>query len=188
MEQQHTGIGLALTKDLVELHGGTISVRSTVGVGSSFSVDLPVNAPGTDRKADYIADDEQLNNTPQEPLPQSEQVCDEAGQACDAEPDGRQQVLVVDDNADMRNFIRVLLQENYAVTTARNGEEGMKKALETQPDIIIADYMMPVMDGITMAGKLRNDVQTSHIPIIMLSARTDDESKIMGLIRALTLT
>lgn len=181
MEQQHTGIGLALTKDLVELHGGTISVRSTVGVGSSFSVDLPVNAPGTDRKADYIADDEQLNNTPQEPLPQSEQVCDEAGQACDAEPDGRQQVLVVDDNADMRNFIKVLLQENYAVTTARNGEEGMKKALETQPDIIIADYMMPVMDGITMAGKLRNDVQTSHIPIIMLSARTDDESKIMGL-------
>lgn len=181
MEQQHTGIGLALTKDLVELHGGTISVKSTVGVGSSFSIDLPVNAPGADRNADYVADDQQLDNMPQKPLPENSLESDEEFLAQDAEPDGRHQVLVVDDNPDMRNFIRVILQESYVVSTARNGEEGMKKALEAQPDVIIADYMMPVMDGITMAGKLRNDIQTSHIPIIMLSARTDDESKIKGL-------
>lgn len=188
MNQPHTGIGLALTKDLVELHRGSIHVVSVLGKGSTFVVELPFNSPGTGVDADYIMeDDAPLANGSGE---MSAAAAATVGAADDAEvsddkqeaaPDDRQTILVVEDNAEMRNFISLILRDEYNVVTAADGKGGMEKAVAVQPDIIISDYMMPVMDGMEMAGRLRADVATSHIPIIMLSARTDEASVILGL-------
>jgi DNA-binding response OmpR family regulator len=86
----------------------------------------------------------------------------------------------VEDNVEMRAFICMILRDDYLILEAENGEEGLKMALKKLPDLIISDYMMPVMDGIEMVKTLRSNIQTSHIPVIILSARTDEESKIRG--------
>lgn len=195
VDQPHTGIGLALTKELVELHHGRIHVESTLGKGSTFIVELPCNKPGSGIEADYIMEDD----APYEPAGESMDAMpdttdsavvpamdstadDDNGEGNeDGQKNNRQTVLIVEDNAEMRKFIALILNDEYNIMVAADGKEGLEKATATLPDMIISDYMMPVMDGMEMAGRLRRDMTTSHIPIIMLSARTDEASVILGL-------
>lgn len=184
VSQPHTGIGLALTKDLVELHHGRIHVESQLGRGSSFIIELPSNAPGTCAEANYIMEDSTPYTTNEGRVePESEVVEDGSEHNGDKEvlTKDRLTILVVEDNADMRNFISLILREEYNIVTAANGKIGLEMAADIQPDMILSDYMMPLMDGMKMAECLRNDISTSHIPIIMLSARTDEASVILGL-------
>lgn len=195
VNQSHTGIGLALTKDLVELHKGRIHVESTLGKGSTFIVELPCNKPGSGIEADYIMEDdapyepagESMDAMPYATNPAVVPVMDSTAKAdtCDGNEEehknDRQTVLIVEDNAEMRKFIALILRDEYNIMMAADGKEGQEKATTALPDMIISDYMMPVMDGMEMAGRLRRDMTTSHIPIIMLSARTDEASVILGL-------
>lgn len=195
VNQPHTGIGLALTKDLVELHKGRIHVESSLGKGSTFIVELPGNKPGSGIEADYIMEDDapyepagesmdaMLDATDSEVVPVADSTAEaNTGDGSENEQkNDRKTVLIVEDNAEMRKFIALILHDEYNIITAADGKEGQEKATAALPDLIISDYMMPVMDGMEMAGRLRRDMTTSHIPIIMLSARTDEASVILGL-------
>lgn len=187
LQQGGTGIGLALTKELVELHHGTISVKSRLHQGSTFTVNLPADRHSAYSDADYIIKDLEQEDTGNDITVNSSQHTrnSEAGNSATGndktQAQTRPAILVVEDNAEMRDFIRMILGSDYNITDAENGKEGLKLAKDSTPDIIITDYMMPVMDGMEMAQLLRNNVETSHIPIIMLSAKTDRESKILGM-------
>lgn len=195
VNQHHTGIGLALTKDLVELHKGRIHVESSLGRGSTFIVELPGNKPGSGIEADYIMEDDapyepagesmdaMLDATDSEVVPVADSTAEaNTGDGSeDEQKNDRKTVLIVEDNAEMRKFIALILHDEYNIMTAADGKEGQEKATVALPDLIISDYMMPVMDGMEMAGRLRRDMTTSHIPIVMLSARTDEASVILGL-------
>jgi signal transduction histidine kinase/DNA-binding response OmpR family regulator/ligand-binding sensor domain-containing protein len=171
-----TGIGLALTKELVELHHGTIAVKSTPGKGSVFTVVLPVE------KGAYRADE--ISETPSQPEERAhiEAPAVESRSELSMPPaDGKPIVLVVEDNVDLRDYIREFLEADYAVHEAGNGKEGLDKALELVPDLVISDVMMPEMDGMELCQALKQDVLTSHVPVILLTARAGMDSKIEGL-------
>jgi len=173
-----TGIGLALVKELVSLMGGTIEVKSGVGKGSEFKVALPLEI------IDFASDGEQppvtsftfevpVNGKPATPNQQSETMTD------DAQP--KPHILVVEDNHDLRSFIIDCLGNEFNYLEGENGKQGLDVALQEIPDLIISDVMMPQMDGITMAGKLKSDIHTSHIPLILLTAKSTEDSKLHGL-------
>lgn len=163
-----TGIGLALVRELVELHGGTITVESEVGVGSDFEVRLPLLSTQVDAAESASpaggtdGDDGDL-----------------AGEA-DESAAGPPIILVVDDHADMRAFLRQELSA-YRVEEAADGVEGRARALDLIPDLIITDLVMPEMDGYDLVRGLREDERTSHVPIIMLTGRSSDDARIAGL-------
>lgn len=157
-----TGIGLALVKNLVDLHHAEISVESKEGKGSTFSLSLL-----TDEKYP-----EALHFSKNEPKKPAEEAANEVMNR------ERRKILIVEDNADIRDYINVILQDEYEVITAVNGLDGLEKAHTHMPDIIISDIMMPEMDGVNMTRQLKNDEMTSHIPIILLTAKdslTDKE-------------
>ncbi|MBV6645868.1 MAG: tetratricopeptide repeat protein [Cyclobacteriaceae bacterium] len=171
-----TGIGLALAKELIELHHGRITVESQVGIGTTFRVFLP-----TDRNsyvesdfvtAHLVSDDTPVNfdNVKDKPEPFK-------GQDAKDLPT----VLVVEDNDDVRTYIGSILQVQYHVQVARNGSEGLEKALKTIPDLVVSDLMMPEMDGLEFCKQLKMNELTSHIPIVLLTAKATVESKIEGL-------
>ena len=165
---QGTGIGLALTKELVELFNGTITVTSKLGNGTTFTITLPIT--NTSQKENLNLNDEQL--TLKTFVPQlNEAIAD----------DDSNTVLIVEDNADMAKFIASCLQPEYRVSFAINGEEGLELAKRDIPDIIITDVMMPVMDGFEFTQKLQADTNTNHIPIIMLTSKAMQEDKLKGI-------
>lgn len=172
-----TGIGLALVKELTELHHGSISVESKEGSHTTFLVKIPVSesAYGPDEI------DAKKNSVPDEdlqsvPLPKSTAVVDLPDEKNPDEP----VLLVVEDNEDLCEYIVSSLSELYLVESAKNGVEGLDKAASI-PDLIITDLMMPEMNGLEMLEQLREDSKTSHIPIIMLTAKADRNSKLEGL-------
>jgi signal transduction histidine kinase/DNA-binding response OmpR family regulator len=182
-EQEGSGIGLALVKELVELHHGTIQVQSERGRGTTFTVHLPLGRS-------HLKDDEVVEvPVTVEPIMREEEgtVADEAvGGASEARESGKAKgekpiVLIVEDHADVRAYIKNYLVSAYQVTEARDGAEGIDKALETVPDLIISDVMMPRKDGYEVCRTLKLDQKTSHIPIILLTARAASESTIEGL-------
>lgn len=166
--QAGSGIGLALTKELVLLHNGTITVQSEVGKGACFTVFLPVNENVTadSEDEDTIVDTVYL----EEPENHFEEHVSS----------DLPLLLVVDDNADIRNYIEMNLSSSYRVVKAPNGSKGLETAMEIIPDIIISDVMMPEMDGLEMCRRLKLDERTSHIPVILLTARQSDESRVEG--------
>lgn len=187
LQQGGTGIGLTMAKELVELHNGTISVKSRLRHGSTFTVELPAGHYCGRKDADYIISDQENKDIQYETTDYETQ--NEANIHADSTDTGgkikdtqtKKTILIVEDNNEMRDFIKMVLGHDYNIIEADNGKEGIRKAYLNAPDIIITDYMMPVMDGMDMVRKLRNDVETSHIPIIILSAKTDQESKILGM-------
>jgi signal transduction histidine kinase/DNA-binding response OmpR family regulator len=175
-----TGIGLALVKELIELHNGSIEVISQLGSGTRFSVLLPINQKKQLSDVTDTLHEKQLETKPLNFSIDYQHQLTETDPAIAAMSAG-ETILVVEDNAAVLAFIRSVLEESYRVIEAMNGEEGLQKAIELVPDLIISDVMMPIMDGHAMCQKMKDDIRTSHIPIIMLTAKSDLESKIDGL-------
>jgi signal transduction histidine kinase/DNA-binding response OmpR family regulator len=176
-KQEGSGLGLALTKELVNLLNGQIEVSSIPGKGSTFSVHLPVT-----QTASPIENPEFIDL--KDPVSPYISPMESAGYRERSMIDGQQNLpvlLIVEDNADLVNYLFELLKEKYYIEVATNGKEGFEKASKIIPDIIISDIMMPVMDGYEFVDQLKGDLRTSHIPVIVLTARADIPSKLKGL-------
>ncbi len=177
-----TGIGLALSKSLVELHHGEILVDSSDGQGSCFTVRLPLGnqhliageMPDGDLSDAVFDHSTPLVTTPESDEP--EKLAVGAGRISQATP----LILIVDDNPDVVTYITSCLESQYRVDKAENGKLGLDKAIKLMPDLIISDIMMPEMDGIEFCSKLKSDLETSHIPVILLTARSSDENIVEG--------
>lgn len=171
-----SGLGLTLTRELVKLMNGNISVKSSPGEGTTFTVSLPIsnNAP-LKEMAGFSEPKERL-------FPGKQQVVGGKTVAPEVRPERseRQILLIVEDSPDLKDYLAAFLKDEYLLEFASNGKEGLRKALEFIPDIILSDVMMPEMDGITMLEKVKSDERTSHIPVIMLTAKTDIASKLEG--------
>lgn len=172
-----TGIGLALVKELTERHGGIIDVKSEIGVGTRFTIRIPIEEQYYQDKGinysieEFVSDQYEIINY----------VCQETAPP-DTYDNGNHStsLLLVEDNEDMRKYIQQMISGSYSLVVAKDGQEGIDIARKEIPDIIIADVMMPKMSGIELAKVLKQDISTSHIPIILLSAKADSESKIEG--------
>lgn len=175
MHHAGSGIGLALVKAFVELHGGTISVESDEKQGTVFTVDLPIRTCETsileDSSASPVSEASSLNDA----LPIEEE--EELGKNYDS---SKPSVLIIDDNADIRSYVHGLLHTDYTVIEAADGSEGIRKAMKYVPDLIISDVMMPGIDGIECCRRLKSELQTCHIPVILLTACSLDEQRIQG--------
>ncbi len=182
-EEKGTGIGLALTKELVDLHNGQISVKSTAEKGSTFKVRLPVSLEDLPEES-VVVEDQHLPvveyHQPQ--LMHSEQETTEVLSASQPVED-LPVALIVEDNQDLQNFIVDVLSGNYLTLTASDGEQGERLAIEHIPDIVISDIMMPRKDGYSLCHSMKNNPKTSHIPIILLTARAAQENKMEGLMQ-----
>ncbi len=175
-EYEGTGIGLALTKELVELHKGNIEVISQYGKGTEFIISLP---PGPEDKinVDSVAEDfsfESISNN-------SESVETNNDIQSQLSENKNEIILIVEDNSDVRAYIKEQLESNYIIIEASNGEEGIVQAQKEIPDLIITDVMMPKMDGYKFSSEIRCNEKTSHIPLIMLTAKAGLDDKIAGL-------
>ncbi|PWJ43215.1 DNA-binding response OmpR family regulator [Sediminitomix flava] len=161
-KKEDYGLGLTLTKEYVELHKGTIELESKIGEGCCFIVRLPLEYEQTDVKSTILAPSENdievsssIKHNRKTPL-----------------------ILVVEDNDDFRFFLTTSLKENYRIIEASDGQEGFEQAIREQPDLIISDFVMPIMNGNTLCKKLKSDAKTAHIPIILLTAQTEEHYQV----------
>lgn len=166
-----TGIGLTFTQELVHLMGGEITTESRVGEGSTFRLRLPIS-----REAKQA-------ETPPPPIPADGLLAFGGASLADALPINPElpQILIIEDNPDVITYIRSCLQDTYQLIEAENGAIGIEKAIEHVPDLIISDVMMPEKDGFEVCQTLKGDERSSHIPIILLTAKADVASRIAGL-------
>jgi signal transduction histidine kinase/ligand-binding sensor domain-containing protein/DNA-binding response OmpR family regulator len=178
-ELKGTGIGLALSREFVALHGGKIWAENNSDGGLTVTVQLRSGSEHYKQQEASFVELPQTTPAIEKPIEQqllSQIAGNGSGQNLEAPL-----VLLVEDNDELRNFIKTQLGEYYRVETARDGEEGLQKAIALIPDLIVSDIMMPKMDGLQMLDKIRNDVITSHIPVVLLSAKYSIESQIEGL-------
>ena len=182
-----TGIGLALVKANVDLHHGSISATSSQEEGTTFSITLPDTQEGYDPDADY--DDSKDNSTKAEQgyvddsyAPVNVEAAEKAERITNAEDfdTDRPLVLIIDDNNGMRAYLRSILQDHYNVSEAVNGQQGLERARREVPKLVVCDVMMPVMDGLEFTRRLKADTATSHIPVILLTARSLSEQREEG--------
>lgn len=172
-----SGIGLALVKAFVEMHHGIIHVDTTEGQGTCFTIEMPKHQIG-DLDPDTTRNAVLTNLKEGAILAAAQETVQITNNNTPAED--KKTALVIDDNQDIRDYVRSILQDTYAIIEAANGQEGIQKAMKHIPDIIICDVMMPVMDGMECCRHLKSELQTSHIPIIMLTAYAADEQRIKG--------
>ena len=187
-DQQGSGIGLALARELVHLHHGEITAQSEIGSGSTFIVQLPIGRehfseeelaalplvpalepdPGASSSAESLTIEEISEDVPNVRVRRSKKK-------------GAPIILITEDNTDLRAYIRDIIEGEYEILEAGDGKEGFQQAIESIPDLVISDVMMPKMDGYQFCEKLKTDERTSHIPVVLLTARSDSASKIEGL-------
>ena len=186
MHHAGSGIGLALVKAFVELHKGTISVESDEKQGTVFTVDLPVQTCETILAEDSLKSS--ISAVPLNPASPGSPASSDLNETLAAEEEelekgydsSKPSVLVIDDNADIRSYVHTLLHTDYTVIEAADGSEGIRKAMKYVPDLIISDVMMPGIDGIECCRRLKSELQTCHIPVILLTACSLDEQRIQG--------
>jgi len=172
-----SGLGLAVTKELVKLLGGKIKVKSKAGEGTAFKVFLPVTreAPAENVTLGNVKDE--IGRLMHLPDDINDIDTPEFKSAVRIKP----LLLIVEDNIDVVGYLTGILEEDYEIIMAGNGRDGLTKATENIPDIILSDIMMPEMDGIEMLEKLKNDLLTSHIPVVLLTAKADIDSRLKGI-------
>lgn len=182
-----TGIGLALVKANVDLHHGSISATSSQEEGTTFSITLPDTQEGYDPDADN--DGNKDNSTKAEQgyvddsyAPVNVEASEKAERITNAEDFDAERplVLIIDDNNGMRAYLRSILQDHYNVSEAVNGQQGLERARREVPKLVVCDVMMPVMDGLEFTRRLKADTATSHIPVILLTARSLSEQREEG--------
>lgn len=177
-DSEGSGIGLALVQALVASHNGTISVESTEGEGTTFVIRLPFTQEQVSAKAVYDSNyiETHLDLLPSLPESAEKLKLPTASPSAPEKPT----VLIVEDNEDMRQFIRYILSDSYNLIEAENGEEGFEVAKKHLPDVVISDVMMPKTDGFDLCQLLKTNVATNHIPVILLTAYALDEQKQVG--------
>lgn len=194
--QTSTGIGLSLVKELVEMHKATITVDSRLGEGSCFKIDFLKGKEHYGKDVEFILEDTDVPMRMGEVVDiANSSILSEAAVADDdteypvmdvarndvKDSESKELMMLVEDNQELRVFLRQIFASNYRIVEAADGMEGYAKVLKHLPDIIISDVMMPKKDGIEMTRELRENMTTSHIPIILLTAKTTIESKLEGL-------
>lgn len=174
-----TGIGLSLVAELVKLHGGAVSVTSKQGVGSEFTITIPTGNSHLPQAQVLESETDVISHV-------TDTFIEEAGTFLGI-PAGTElktidgpTVLIVDDNADMREYLGNILSTTYHVITANNGSDALNKIKEFDPALVLTDIMMPIMDGLQLLKEIKNNKDTSHIPVILLTARAGEESRIEG--------
>jgi signal transduction histidine kinase/ligand-binding sensor domain-containing protein/DNA-binding response OmpR family regulator len=172
-----TGIGLSITRELIRLLHGEVIVKSMIGTGAVFVVTIPLGIEHL--KEDEFILKESGSQKPAEGQPKLVNGPDPAGQPPDVKE--KNLVLVVEDNEDLRSFIRDSISDQFHADEAADGNEGLEKAIALIPDVVISDVIMPGMDGMEFLERLRNDERTSHIPVILLTAKATGKDKMLGL-------
>jgi len=169
-KKESSGIGLSLVKELVTFLGGTIDVDSELGIGSMFSVMLPILSPPKNKEIDKVTSS---------PLITESNIEDPK----EISSNNKFEILLIEDNPDMRAFIRRSIEnkEKYNIREAANGEEGLKSAMNQIPDIVISDVMMPIKNGYEVIKTIRSNINTSHIPVILLTAKESKKSQLQAL-------
>lgn len=172
-----TGIGLAIVKAFTELHHGEVSATSIEGKGSTFTIHIPVRQKGevTNQPTEKI--EPLVEPSSAEEVPNQARHIDELIQPYQTD---KPEVLIIDDNIDIRTYLRSVLSEKYNVSEAADGKVGLELARKIVPDIVLSDIMMPVMDGLAFCQQLKTDKAISHIPVILLTARSLDEQRAEG--------
>ena len=178
-----SGIGLALSKGIVELHHGKITVQSALQYGTIFTVILPKdNLFKDDTDVTFIDPGAADHDFMSSPIPDNIPPKQEKELEIQENPANKDCILVVEDNEELLQILTSLLSPLYRVTIAMNGKEGLQKAIEEHPDLILSDIMMPEMSGLEMCTKIKNNFDLCHIPVIMLTALTSDNNKMEGLL------
>ena len=172
-----TGIGLAIVKAFTELHHGEVSATSIEGKGSTFTIHIPIRQKGevTNQPTEKI--EQLVEPSSAEEIPNQARHIDELIQPYQTD---KPEVLIIDDNIDIRTYLRSVLSEKYNVSEAADGKVGLELARKIVPDIVLSDIMMPVMDGLAFCQQLKTDKAISHIPVILLTARSLDEQRAEG--------
>lgn len=178
-----SGIGLSLVKELIDLHRWNITVSSEEGIGTEFRISIPTSD-------NYLDDDQKLDNGETISFAYknnhaadlaSDDIDKKDHTASSISDSNKPTILIVEDSEDVRLYLTDILKENYNLSIAENGENGLKMVMDISPDLIISDVMMPQMDGIEFCKRVKSNWQTSHIPVILLTAKASSESKIEGL-------
>ncbi len=186
-----TGIGLDLTRSLVELHHGTISVHNNEdGHGCEFVVTIPLGNQHLKPEEMTTEDNDSYNASLLDIVDDNVNVNDSVNEIEDDDnsieplilrPSKRPRLIVVEDDEEIRDYLMTELQADYVITSCTNGREGLAEVLKTRPDLVISDIMMPEMDGNTLCSKIKSSPTTSHIPVILLTAKNRDEDQLEGL-------
>ena len=171
-QQPGTGIGLALSRELTELHNGRLTYNQVPGGGARFTVRLGIN----------LHMDERMQSVPETEASTNPEITTRKKYSTSKDQSREHaSILVVDDNGELRDFLRLQLEDEFMMEEAGNGQEALEKVRDQQPDIILSDVMMPEMDGIQLLDHIKNTFETSHIPVVLLTARSSVESRIEGL-------
>lgn len=165
-----SGIGLSLVKELINLHKGTIAVTSELEKGCCFTIQIPLSKLVIENESCTIS-----------PSIKEESISEKNTQEIEVNSNNSNPIiLIVEDNMDLRSYLNMILSPHYEITTANNGEEGVKIALQMIPDLIVSDVMMPKMDGITFCRKVKSKIEISHVPVILLTAKSGKENTLTG--------
>jgi DNA-binding response OmpR family regulator/nitrogen-specific signal transduction histidine kinase len=175
-KNQGVGIGLSFSQSLARIHGGVLTVKSKLHEGSTFTLTLPLGTAHL--TSDQMIDDKELIL---ENLDLPKLQANDREEVISYENGDKPQLLIIEDNIEINHYIASELSDNYAIISCVNGTKGLEVAREKSPDVIISDIMMPGVDGIEVCREVKNDINTNHIPFILLSAKTTNESRVEGL-------